>query len=159
MDESLVKSMYYEFHTASYHSLIEVVTALRIVADHLTMHLNESNPDDDTSDLELRTVPQFMLTLYKDIKKDSEVLEEIGIHSLTSSQLDCIIVLPLPGLYACLCQFVQWISDGTYDFCSLPFSHKTKMSHADQAALQEIPHKWQGTVCHAIAMCRFTVTL
>ena len=125
---------------------MEVVTAMKTVARHLTKCLNESSPNTDLSKLEQLTVPAFMLTLYREITDSSKVMEAIGIHSqtLTVSQFDCIINLPLTGIFSCLQMFVQWISDGTYDFCSLPVSHKAKLSRADQAALQEIPQKWHG---------------
>ena len=141
MEEALVKRMEYEFHTASYHSLVEVVMAMRTVAGHLTMRLSEESLYDG---LEEQTASQFMLTLYEELTKSSEVMEEIGIHSLSSSQLACIVDLPLADIYDCLRRFVHWMDDGAYDFCTLPFSLKTQLSYVDQSSLQQIPFKWPG---------------
>ena len=35
LEEAFLKRLEYEFHSASYHTLVEVVTALRTVAEHL----------------------------------------------------------------------------------------------------------------------------
>lgn len=144
MDAALVKRMEYEFHSANYHSLMEVVTALRTVTGHLVKSIREQSPFINISGLEHYATAQFMLTLYEEIKRKNEVMEVIGIHSLSASQLVCIIELPLTSLYNCLCMFVRWINDGTYDFCYLPFTLKTQLSYSDQSALQQILFKWPG---------------
>ena len=95
-------------------------------------------------DLELQTVPQFMLLLYDHLNQSSEVLEEIGVRSTTPSQLACLVDLPLPSLFCCLQLFARWVKDGVYDFAALPFGVKTHLSYMDLQAVQQIPFKWTG---------------
>ena len=94
-------------------------------------------------DLELQTVPQFMLLLYDHLNRSSEVLE-IGVRSTTPSQLACLMDLPLPSLFCCLQLFARWVKDGVYDFAALPFGVKTPLSYQDLQAVQQIPFEWAG---------------
>ena len=42
MNETLQKHLEYEFHSASYHTMVEVVIALRTAAGHLDKVLSQS---------------------------------------------------------------------------------------------------------------------
>lgn len=105
--------------------------------------LKSSNPDQ----LAKKTVLQYVLALYGRQGKSKEVLEEIGIRTqdLTSSQLACVSELRLTCVLSCLELFVQWIEEGVYDFCGLPFPLKTRMSDKDAESIQLIPRDWNGT--------------
>ena len=94
--------------------------------------------------LEQQTVPQFMLTLYDNLEENEAVLKEIGVCSTSTSQLACLMELPLPSLFCCLQLFASWIRDGVYDFASLPFRVKTHMTYQDLQAIQQISHEWKG---------------
>ena len=95
-------------------------------------------------DLELQTVPQFMLLLYDHLNRSSEVLKEIGVRSTTPSQVACLMDLPLPSLFCCLQLFARWIKDGIYDFAALPFKVKTPLPYQDLQTVEQIPFKWTG---------------
>ncbi len=88
-----------------------------------------------------------MLTLYKHLGKSREVLEEIGIRTqdLTASQLACVSDLSLTCVLSGLELFVQWVEEGVYDFCALPFPLKSRLSYQDTQTLQHIPREWNGT--------------
>ena len=94
--------------------------------------------------LEKQTIPWFMMTLYDHLKEDGQVLKEIGIPSTSTSQLACLMQLPLPFLFSCLQLFAIWVRDGLYDFAMLPFVLKTHMSEEDLRSIQQIPCKWTG---------------
>ena len=97
-----------------------------------------------SSSLQQQTVPQFMLTLYDHLKRNEDVLKEIGVHSTSPSQLACLVELPLTSLFYCLQLFASWIRDGVYDFATLPFGVKTCLSSQDQQLIQQVAHKWTG---------------
>ena len=94
--------------------------------------------------LQQQTVPQFVLTLYDHLKRNEDVLKEIGVHSTSPSQLACLVELPLTSLFYCLQLFASWIRDGVYDFATLPFGVKTSLSSRDQQLIQQVAHKWRG---------------
>ena len=85
-----------------------------------------------------------MMTLYEHLEEDGQVLEEIGIRSTSTSQLACLMQLPLSSLFSCLQLFAIWVRDGVYDFALLPFGLKAQMSNEDQKSIQQIPCKWTG---------------
>ena len=100
--------------------------------------------------LEDRTVSQFMLALYE-LSRSSEVLAEIGIPTLTPSQVTCLSELPLPSLCACLEMFAAWVDEGLYDFSALPFPLKTHMSDGDRFAVEnELRDKWTGSLAQLL---------
>ena len=94
--------------------------------------------------LERKTVPQFTLMLYDHLKESEDVLKEIGVRSTSSSQLACLVELPLSSLFSCLQLFTSWVRDGMYNFAALPFGLKTCLSSQDLQSLQQIPFKWTG---------------
>lgn len=100
--------------------------------------------ENSSGDLEQWTVSQFMLKQYGGCKESREVLKEIGVHSTSSSQLACLVELPLCSLFSCLQLIDGWIRDGVYDFAVLPFGLKTKLSSQDLLSIQQIPCKWKG---------------
>lgn len=145
LSDSLLKRFEYEFHSANYHLMMEVLTALRTVIGHLVKVLEEQ---EDYGDLEALTAPEFMLTLYKDFSEPKDVLFEIGIQSDAASPLhfDCLAGLPLTATYSCLKLFFRWVDEGFYDFCALPFQFKVHLSDQDQLDIEQLPAKWSNTL-------------
>jgi len=94
--------------------------------------------------LEQNTVSEFMLMLYDHLEEKSAVLREIGVHSTSHSQLDCLMKLPLPSLLYCLQLFASWVRDGVCNFASLPFGLKSHLSSKDSQSIERIPLKWTG---------------
>ena len=94
--------------------------------------------------LEQKTVSQFMLMQYDDLKESEDVLKKIGVQSTFPSQLVCLMKLPLPSLLCCLQLFASWVRDGVYDFAALPFGLKTRLSSQDLQSIEQIPLKWTG---------------
>lgn len=93
------------------------------------------------------TVPRFMLSLYEHITQQHAVLNEIGITNLTTSQLDCLVQLPLTSTVRCMLLFASWVDEGLYDFCNLPFPLKTHMSKEDKVAVeQDLRERWMGSI-------------
>ena len=145
LHEALLKRFEYEFHSASYHLMMEVVTGLRTVAGHLMKILEEET--DEYGDLAKETVPEFMLHLYEHLKKHSDVLYEIGIQTASPSHLSCLADLPLTATYSCLRLFFKWVEEGVYDFSDIPFPFKVHMSYQDQMFMdQQLRLRWTGTV-------------
>ena len=146
LSEPLQKRFEYEFHSASYHLLNEVVMALRTVIGHLTKALEEVR---HTSHEELKEMPlpHFMLNLYEHLKSHNEVLREIGILSAQPSHLQCLSELPLMSTFDCLKLFFGWVEDGYYDFGALPFPFKVHMIYQDRLLMeQQLRLRWLGSV-------------
>ena len=142
---ALLKHFEYEFHSASYHLMLEVVTALRTVVGYTIKSLQDTRLR--YTNLENQTVPEFMLNLYEHLTKESEVLYEIGIQSASPSHISCLAELPLTSAYSCLKLFFGWVEDGYYDFSALPFAFKVHMSDQDKSVVdQQLCLKWQGSV-------------
>lgn len=99
--------------------------------------------------LDLLTLPQFMSDyVYEHLTDPKKILTEIGItsNSLKHSQLSCLTELPLTHVYICLQQFVKWVAEGIYDFCSIPYALKTHMIERDALFIeQELRDKWTGS--------------
>ena len=72
------------------------------------------------------------------------VLEEIGLSTLTVSQLECLTELPLPSLWSCLELFASWLDEGYYDYSSLPFALKSHMRAEDRQVMESL-EKWVGS--------------
>ena len=146
LSKALLKRFEYEFHSASYHLMLEVVTALQTVVRHTIKSLHKTSPG-DTINLEMQTVSKFMLNLYEDLKKESEVLFKIGVKSASPSHISCLAELPLTSAYSCLKLFFGWVEEGYYDFSTLPFAFKKHMSYQDKSVVdQQLCLKWQGSV-------------
>ena len=140
----LMKRFEYDFHSADYHLMIEVMTALRSVTGHLVKALEEGR--EDYGNLENQTAPEFMLNLYEHLKKDSDVLYEIGVQHASPSHLGCLADLPLPATYSCLRLFFRWVEEGFYDFSTIPFPFKAHLSYPDQQTIDQLRFKWASTV-------------
>ena len=146
LSEALLKRFEYEFHFASYHLMLEVVTALRTVLNYAIKSLQETRPG-DTNNLVNQKVPEFMLSLYEHLTNDSDVLSKIGVQSASPSHISCLAELPLPSVYSCLKLFLGWVEEGYYDFCTLPFAFKVHMSYQDKSVVdQQLRLRWQGSV-------------
>ena len=103
-----------EFHSASYHPLLEVLTALRTVIKHLTKSLKES-----AKGLDKMSILDFMREIYRSMESD-HVFYNIGIQSAASSQLKCLAKVPLTSAFKCFKFFFQRVDEGYYDFSNLP---------------------------------------
>ncbi len=126
LHKDLLNLIEYEFHSASYHLLVEVVTGLRIIIGYLIKTLEEDGAQ-DPSKKENKTVHNFLLGLYDNCSESNlSILCEIGILSASPSQIGCLGDITLKFCYSCLRLFYSWVVDGYYDFSSLPFNLKTK---------------------------------
>lgn len=137
-----VKYFEYEFHSANYHLQIEVLTALRTVAGHLTKALESPETE---SDLKKATILDFMHGIYESTMSMSDVMREIGIVNASTSHLRCLAKLPLTATYSCLKLFFHWVDDGFYDFCMLPFHLKVHLESKDQLEIENLHTKWHST--------------
>ena len=136
-DEPLIKRFEYEFHSAGYHLMMEVVTALRTIIGHLVKELGEGRKDE--------TALKFMLHLCDHLTEDNDVLYEIGVQHASPSQLRCLGDLPLRATYSCLQLFFNWVDEGFYDFSTLPFTFKRHLMKQDQLAIEQLPSQWSST--------------
>ena len=144
LPKPLRKRFEYEFHSANYDVLLEVMTGLRTIISYLIKALKQGS--DSKVDLEKKMATVFMLNLYGKESKESEdlrkievqkkidVLKEIGIRNAKQAHLDCLVELPLTATYSCLKLFLNWVDDGFYDFTDLPFPLK---GHMDDHALEQ----------------------
>lgn len=146
MSTDYLRRIEYEFHSASYHLLNEVVMGLRTVLGHLTKAMSEI-PNHDYKDLVGLSVPHFMLNLYEGLSTHSEVLQKIGIHSARRSHLLCLGDLPLISAYDCLKLVFKWVEEGYYDYSALPFPFKVHMIAQDQVLIdQELCSRCVGNI-------------
>ena len=146
MSADYLKRLEYEFHSASYHLLNEVVMGLQTVIGHLTKALSEL-PNHDDKELKEQFVTHFMLNLYDGLSRHSEVLQKIGIYSARRSHMLCLGDLPLICVYDCLKLFFMWVEEGYYDFNALPFPLKVHMTDQDQVLIeQKIRSHWTGSI-------------
>ena len=146
MSTDYLKRLEYEFHSASYYLLNEVVMGLQTVIGHLTKALSEL-PNHDDKELKEQLITHFMLNLYDGITRHSEVLQKIGIQSARPSHLLCLGALPLICAYDCLKFFFKWVEEGYYDFNGLPFPFKVHMTDQDQVLIEhEIRSRWTGSI-------------
>ena len=146
LSEPLLKRFEYEFHSASYHLMNEVVMALRTVIGHLTKALHDVQ-NTEHEELKDQLVPEFMLNLYEHLKGHSEVLREVGVRSAQPSHLQCLADLPLMSAYDCLKLFFGWVEEGYYDFSALPFPFKVHMIYQDRLLMdQQLRLRWLGSI-------------
>ena len=143
LPDHLVKYFEYEFHSANYHLLMEVVTALKTVIGHI-VKLALEDPEKDKEGLEKETVPGFMSNLYGD-SSETNVLQSIGIQGASPSHRRCLANLPLTATYSCLRLFFHWVNEGFYDFCTLPFHFKAHLAPNDQHEIEKLSTKWEST--------------
>ncbi len=129
--------------------MVEVLTAMRTITGHLLKALTEKR--EDYGDLDSLTIPAFMLNLYEHLRKHSDVLYEIGIHSAAPSHLACLAKLPLVSAYSCLKLFFNWVDEGYYDFCDVPFVLKVQMSYPDRNQVeQKLQLSWPSTLAELL---------
>lgn len=65
--------------------------------------------------------------------------------SLSPGQRAYLSALKLCYLYSAVELFAQWVTDGVYDFSSLPVALKAHLSQEDTVALEKIPTRFKGT--------------
>ena len=112
---------------------------------------NDSSPlaEEVEKKLLALTLPKFIIAhVHKHLTDSNRVLTEIGItpNSFKCSQLACLIKLPMPYVFSCLRQFMMWVDEGFYDFCSLPFTLKTHMTEGDRWFVkQNLRGQWTGS--------------
>ena len=133
-----MKQFEYEFHSADYHLLIIVATALRNIIGHLLKLLDENSSD--CQNLETFKALKFVLIVYESSSL-VDVLKEIGVENPSPSHLQCLEDLPLTATYSCLKLFLRWVDEGYYDYCTLPFPFKVHLSDDQQHAIEE----WKGS--------------
>lgn len=133
-------SFEYEFHSAEYHLMIEIVTALRTIMGHLVKALGEGWEDCNGT-----KAVKFALSLYKHLEKENDLLYEIGVRHASPSHLHCLADLPLTATYSCFNLFFTWVDEGFYDFSTLPFPLKMHLSKGDQLAIECLPSRWNST--------------
>jgi hypothetical protein len=129
----LLKSFEYEFHSADYHLMIAVVTALKTIIGHLVKAIDEGGEASVKSERAL----QFMQDLHD---QDVDVLQEIGVQGASQSRVDCLTELPLTATYDCFRLFSRWVEEAFYDFSIFPFQLKVHMSDQDRQDLEELEH-------------------
>lgn len=144
LPDDQLKLLEYEYHSADYHLLNEVIIGLNIVMDYINKELKEQ-PENSVSNLQDLSVNRFLLHLYGDIKDDENILKDVGIQDLKPSQSQCLCKLPLVSTFCCLKVFVEWVEDGRYDFCMVPLSFKQRMVPDDVLKLESIAYskKWK----------------
>lgn len=118
--------------------MLEVITGLENITKYLTKELPVCS---DSRSLEDQSVSEFILKL-SDSTDQNDLFHEIGIETASPSHLACLATLPLKYTYNVLRLFYNWVKDGFYDFCSIPFVFKVHMSSQEQKDLEE---KWSGT--------------
>ena len=85
----------------------------------------------------------FMMSFHK--LESKRVLNDIGISTLSPSQVNCLTELSMPFLWSCLNMFAAWIKKGTYEFSYLPYPLKTRMSKHDRLFVKnELKELWFG---------------
>ena len=152
--------MEFEFHSASYLTLLEAVQVIKNVLGHLISYkvcmgdcvnfvqliILENMSFVQESDLvnTQQTVRQFMAALDSQIDQNTPVFAKASTPTLSPPQLKFLESLPTAMVFTCLKLFIQWLKDGMYDFHTLPFTLKTHLSPEDQEALLQIPNKWKG---------------
>ncbi len=145
LPDTLMKNFVYEFHSAGYYLMTEVITALRTVVEQLVKAVEERRGD--YADLKPLTGMEFMLNLYGDFERDGDVLYEIGVQNASLSHRRCLENLPLTATYSCLRLFIHWVDVGVYDFSTIPFPFKAHLSQDDQVSLslERLCQDWVST--------------
>ena len=76
------------------------------------------------------------------------VCEHVCIYcilcSLSDSQNDYLINLKMRHVFQTLELLTEWMREGMYDFCALPFSLKTELSKEDRDVLCSIKKETEG---------------
>lgn len=76
-------------------------------------------------------ISKFMLSVYDTIQCEKEVLQKLGICSLSDSQYHCLLNITTASLYECLKLFIHWVDYGYYEYCTMPQSLKDEMTESD----------------------------
>ena len=143
LTEKQMKLFEYEFHSADYHLLDEIVNGLKNAVGYIITELKEQ-PENSTNNTEDLTVAAF-LKRSCDKDDDENLLKMIGIKKLKPSQVLCLSELQLVSCFSCLKLFSEWIDDGSYDFRTIPLSFKKHMSPEDALLLESICDNWTGS--------------
>ncbi len=139
----LMKNIKFEFHVASIKLLNDIMMGLMTVINNMIKVLKKELIE-DYGNLEAQTVALFMKKILS-LKKESQVLNEIGIEIENTGQMNCLANLPLLNTYTLLRQLFEWVSDGIYDFKNIPFAFKARIKEADSKVLESLPEIWEGT--------------
>ena len=67
-----------------------------------------------------------------------------SLFSLRDSQYDCLKSLKIRNVFKTLELLTNWMNEGMFDFCSLPFSLKTDMMYKDRDQLRCIANEAKG---------------
>ena len=141
ISDKLRKRFEYEFHSASYDIITEVLSALRVIVANLSKALQECRG----GDLDKINALEFIKTYYEDLHDQEEVLREIGIQGATTAHLKCLESLPLVATYSCFEFFYNYAKEGHYDFIAVPYRFKAQLSDQDQSTLEQIRTTWPST--------------
>ena len=139
MSKPLQKHFEYDFHSADYHLMMEILTALMTIMEHLIKEFAENKVA-----LETYTALEFMCNLYH-ISKDTNIgfmLKKIGIQNASSPQQRCLKELPLTATFSGLELFVQWIDKGFYNFKHVPCLFKEHLRKQDVLAIGLLTDWW-----------------
>ena len=144
----LTENIKYDFHSANYHLLIEVQTALKTIIGHLIKALKKDDLDRSIDDESFKTlkVSEFLRDLYDDSDLSvDDIFVKIGIKRESCAHIRCLADLPLTIIYSCLGLFVNWVDKGFYDYSTLPYHLKKNMDDGDKKDLERVIGQWQGT--------------
>ena len=138
LSNHLRKRFEYEFHSASYHLMVEVFTALRTVLGHLVKALEAVNSTMARDDLGSESAVGFMSNLYSHLSQHSDVLHKIGVQSGSPVHVSCLADLPLTSTYSCLELFFHWLDEGFYDFSDTPFPFKVHLGREEVEEIEKL---------------------
>ena len=133
LSDHLKKCFECEFHSASYHLMVDIFTALRTVLGHLIKALEPVNSNEH--ELQSESAVGFMSKLYN---QHGEVLQKIGVQSANSAQISCLAELPLTSTYSCLELFFHWLDEGFYDFSDMPFPFKVHLGKEEEKEIEKL---------------------
>lgn len=145
LTRNMSNELMYEFHSASYIEMNDVVTFLSIIVGQLTKQLESTAT---RNCLNNETISNFILRVYE-TQTFSDVLQKIGTQLHRPSQQKLLESIPLNAVYCCIQLFFDWLEKGFYDFSSVPRPFKVNMSDMDKRSVEkELSHKWKkkGTV-------------
>ena len=143
LSDHLKKRFECEFHSASYHLMVEVFIALRTMLSHLVKVLEPV--DSNRDDLQSETAVEFMSKLYNHLNQH-EVLHKIGVRSASPAHVSCLSDLPLTSTYSCLELFVRWLDEGFYDFSDIPFPFKAHLKKEEEEEIERLCMKKSNVV-------------
>ena len=94
------------------------------------------NSKDDPNSL---SIPVFMFSVYhNNISNKRDVLQKIGIVSLSDSQYECLQNITIKSMYGCLMMFLNWVDYGYFEYCTMPKTLKDEMPESDASKIEQI---------------------